>query len=212
MLYPFSLFFGAFKPENQEQTKRIYSVQYIEHSCSKGRVFCLWNRGVFVSLRGGGNGKNPCEIKKKSIPFAKGDLNMEFLKRAKKEMLGLQLDVMTELQSNRSAYRPAAGAGLAMGTVMNLATMMLASTVTISGFGAEVKTVVVNIYNAVFPVVTVIAALLLVIAFIVRMTGNQQKASQATSWIVRIIICYVCINCIGLLFKVIDGATTKYRW
>ena len=58
----------------------------------------------------------------------------------------------------------------------------------------------------------VVAALLLVIAFIMRMTASQQKAAQATSWIVRIIICYILVNCIGLFFKVIDSTTSSYRF
>ena len=75
----------------------------------------------------------------------------------------------------------------------------------ISDLSSKATKVITDLYNASFGIVTVLAALLLVIAFIVRMTAGQQKAAQATSWIVRIIVCYLCINCIGLLFSVLDG-------
>lgn len=46
------------------------------------------------------------------------------------------------------------------------------------------------------------------IAFAVRMAGNPQKAAQATDWIVRIIVCYIGLNCVGLIFKIVQGATS----
>ena len=39
------------------------------------------------------------------------------------------------------------------------------------------------------------------------MTGEPQKAAQATNWITRIIVTYIAINCIGMFFTVMKSIT-----
>lgn len=88
---------------------------------------------------------------------------------------------------------------------MGLATMAFAGG--IEDFKNNVVTQLKAIYSAAFGIITVAAALLLLIAFAIRMTGNQQKAAQATSWITRIVITYIAINCIGIFFTIMDSVT-----
>lgn len=136
---------------------------------------------------------------------------MEFLKRAKKEMRSLGVDVMLNMQANHRKYSHAVGASCAAASTIAMTTTAMA-TQDIAGFGTAVVNIVTQIYSAAFPVVTVLAALMLVIAFIMRMVGSQQSAAKATSWIVRIIICYVAVNCIGLIFNVIKNTTSSYNF
>ena len=112
---------------------------------------------------------------------------------------------------DKKGRKTAFGLGLVLGAPMNLAVLATADGTDIKGFGADITEIITEVYNAAFGVITVLAAVLLIIAFAVRMTQNQQKAAQATSWIVRIIVCYIGINCIGLLFNVIENTTGKHR-
>lgn len=136
-----------------------------------------------------------------------------FLKRAKNEMLQLQIDCMNELARSKGFLKGAYTATAVTSSTLLSAVVAYADEASdISGFATQVTGVITDIYNAAFGVVTVLAAVLLVIAFITRMTANQQKAAQATSWIVRIIVCYIAINCIGLLFSVIDGTVGSHNF
>lgn len=136
---------------------------------------------------------------------------MEFLKRAKNSAISLGNEITLELAKQRETCVKMSGWTMGIGTVLYMTSPLYASA-DISALGTNVKSIVAQLYNAAFPVITVVAALLLVIAFIMRMTASQQKAAQATSWIVRIIICYILVNCIGLFFKVIDSTTSSYRF
>ena len=69
-----------------------------------------------------------------------------------------------------------------------------------------------EIYTSMFSVISILTAILVVAALVVRMNGNQQRAAQATQWLTRIIICYVAINCVGLIMKVIDNTTKGYNY
>lgn len=132
-----------------------------------------------------------------------------FLKRAKKEMLLLQIDCMHELSRCKGLLRGTYTATAVSSTVLGCAVVAYADAgeATLQGFSSNVVKIISELWSSAFSIITVLAALLLVIAFGVRMTANQQKAAQATSWITRIILCYVAINCIGILFKVIDSTT-----
>lgn len=136
---------------------------------------------------------------------------MEFLKRCKNEVAALYNDCKTEVISNSGKYMRMGRLGLYGCAVASMGISALADD-DIAGLGTTIQGIIAEIYSSSLGVVTVLAALLLVIAFIVRMTASQQKAAQATSWIVRIIICYICINCIGLFFTVIDNTTEPYEW
>ena len=138
---------------------------------------------------------------------------MSILSRVRDTAGAIQSEASLELMRNAASYKKAINGSAAIGVISGVIGTMgsaFAAGTTISAFGNNISGVIKQIYQAVFPVFTVIAALLLVIAFIMRMTANQQKAAQATSWIVRIIICYVCVNCIGILFSVIQNTTRSY--
>ena len=138
---------------------------------------------------------------------------MSLFSKARELSSEIQSEASLELMRNASSYKKAINGSMAIGIITGvLGTMSsaFASGTTIADFGTNISDVISSIYQAVFPVFTVIAALLLVIAFIMRMTANQQKAAQATSWIVRFIICYICVNCIGIVFSVIKNTTSKY--
>lgn len=137
---------------------------------------------------------------------------MKFLKRCKNEMTRLYLDILAEAQFSRKKLKAPFAAGLGIGTAMHMGVMALAAPDNIAGFGETLVNVVTEVYSAAFGVVTIFAALMLVIAFVIRMQGNQQKAAQATTWITRILVCYVAINCIGLVFTVIENTTAQYRY
>lgn len=139
---------------------------------------------------------------------------MNLLKRFKSTLLNGYINCETRLQNAPKEYKQAAGVGTAIGTVLygGIIPMFAEPSTDIAGFGEQMWNIGSEVYKAIFPVVTIIAAILLVISLIVRMTGNQQKAAQATSWAIRIIICYICINCIGLLFSVINGTADKNNW
>lgn len=129
----------------------------------------------------------------------------EFLKRCKNELYGLQVDLMLDLEKHKKALQTTYGVSAGVGSIMGLATLAFAGG--IEDFKTNVITQLKAIYSAAFGIITVAAALLLLIAFAIRMTGNPQKATQATSWITRIIITYVAINCIGMFFTIMDSVT-----
>lgn len=129
----------------------------------------------------------------------------EFLKRCKNELYGLQVDLMLDLEKHKKALQTTYGVSAGAGSIMGLATMAFAGG--IEDFKTNVIAQLKAIYSAAFGIITVAAALLLLIAFAIRMTGNPQKAAQATSWITRIIITYVAINCIGIFFTIMDSVT-----
>ena len=101
----------------------------------------------------------------------------EFLKRCKNELYGLQVDLMLDLEKHKKALQTTYGVSAGVGSVMGLATMAFAGG--IEDFKNNVVTQLKAIYSAAFGIITVAAALLLLIAFAIRMTGNQQKAAQA---------------------------------
>lgn len=136
---------------------------------------------------------------------------MDFLKRAKKEMRSLGVDIMLDLQANQAKNNKAAVIAMAAGTMASAVVPAFANT-DIAGLGSSIQKIVGQLYTASSGVVTVLAALMLVFAFIMRMTGSQQTSAKATSWIVRIIVCYVLYNCIGLIFKVIEATTKDYMY
>ena len=126
-------------------------------------------------------------------------------------MLSLYIDCQYQLEHDKKNLHKAFGTGLAIGTALNAGVIAVAADQDIAGFGQTISELIGEIYQATFGVVTVFAALMAIIALIVRMTANQQKAAQATSWLVRIVICYVAINCIGLIVNVINNTTEQYR-
>lgn len=130
----------------------------------------------------------------------------DFLKRAKNEMRSLQTGCVAEMSLHRRFYNRVAGFSMAYFTMLNMGVIAFADD-DIATLGERITGIVSELYTATFAVVTVLAALLIVIALVVRMTANQQKAAQATSWLTRILICYALINCIGIIFSVIDNTT-----
>lgn len=137
---------------------------------------------------------------------------MNPLKRFKDEMVSLGNDLAIEMWTCRSKSKlnVAAAVGCGIGMIMQLGTMAYADG--IEELGDSAFGIVSSLYNASFKVVTVFAALMLIIAFCVRMSGNPQKAAAATEWAKRVAICYVFINCIGLFFTVINDTAKSHGW
>lgn len=129
----------------------------------------------------------------------------DFLKRCKNELYGLQVDLTLDLQKHKKLLQTTYGITSGVGAVAGLMTMAYAGG--LETFQSNVVKQVQALYKAAFGIITAVAALLLLIAFAVRMTGNPQKAAQATSWIARIAVTYIAINCIGVFFTVMQSIT-----
>lgn len=130
----------------------------------------------------------------------------DFLKRCKNELYGLQIDLMLDLQKHKQMLQTTYGISAGVGAIAGLVTMACADD-GLSKFQTNVTEQITKIYSAAFGIITAIAALLLLIAFAIRMTGEPQKAAQATNWITRIIVTYIAINCIGMFFTVMKSIT-----
>lgn len=141
----------------------------------------------------------------------KGAKIMDFLKRFKNGMNSFGYKAAIALQEDHDKLAPAANVGIAIGVAMHMAAITFADD-DIAGLGTSVAAVIANIYSSLIVVVTGFAAVLLVIAFLTRMSGNPQQSAMATQWIKRIILAYACINCIGTLFSVIDNTTAGRGW
>lgn len=131
----------------------------------------------------------------------------DFLKRCKNELYGLQVDLMLDLQKHKKMLQTTYGISSGVGAAAGLMTMAFADG-SLESFQSNVVKQIQSIYSAAFGIITAIAALLLLIAFAIRMTGNPQRATQATSWITRIIVTYIAINCIGVFFTIMNSLTT----
>lgn len=60
---------------------------------------------------------------------------------------------------------------------------------------ARIKTMLMDIYDKIFGITTVIAVLAATVALVMRMTSsNQRTVDTATTWLKRIIISWVLIN------------------
>ena len=92
---------------------------------------------------------------------------MDFLKRAKKEMRSLGVDIMLDLQANQAKNNRAAVIAMAAGTMASAVVPAFANT-DIAGLGSSIQKIVGQLYTASSGVVTVLAALMLVFAFIMK--------------------------------------------
>lgn len=138
---------------------------------------------------------------------------MKALEKIKEEAMSLYIDCLVAAMTpqGKHSIRTSFGVGAFIGTVPGGVAVAFADD-DIAGFGKQVLGIVQEIYDAVFSVVTALAAVLAIIALIVRMSGNQQRAAQATQWLIRIISAYIAINCLGIITKVIDRTTEDYRF
>ena len=139
---------------------------------------------------------------------------MKILERANNALTSLYFDCMTTIQSDKKALGISGATGVGIGGVANVMTVALASSgdATIKTLSADIVKLLGEIYTSMFSVISVLTAILVVAALVVRMNGNQQRAAQATQWLTRIIICYVAINCVGLIMKVIENTTKEYGY
>ena len=136
----------------------------------------------------------------------------KILSRCQKALESQMIDMQISLNKHKSMMQKTVGISSTVGAMAALTSLACASGKATTGgdvaqFGTQIGTALGNIYDTAFKVITAAAALALLIAFGVRMAGNPQKAAQATDWIVRIIVCYIGLNCVGLIFKIIQGAT-----
>lgn len=115
------------------------------------------------------------------------------------------IDMKISLMHNKRNLQKTIGISSGIGAAAALIPLAFAGD--LSSFQTQVGDAIQNIFNVAYGIITAAAALALLIAFAVRMAGNPQKAAQATDWIVRIVVCYIGLNCVALIFKVIKGAT-----
>ena len=135
----------------------------------------------------------------------------KILSRCQKALESQMIDMQISLNKHKSMMKKTFGISSTAGAMAALTSLAFASGPATGGdvaqFGTQIGTALGNIYDTAFKVITAAAALALLIAFGVRMAGNPQISAQATDWIVRIIVCYIGLNCVGLIFKIIQGAT-----
>ena len=128
----------------------------------------------------------------------------KILSRCQKALETQMIDMQISLNKHKSLMKKTFGISSTVGAMAALTSLAFASgnasVGDVATFGNQIGQALGNIYDTA-------AALALLIAFGVRMAGNPQKAAQATDWIVRIIVCYIGLNCVGLIFKIIQGAT-----
>ena len=124
------------------------------------------------------------------------------LERSKNALMDTYVACQNELATNGKAYKPWFAGGMTVGAFLNMACVAMADN-GINELSTTFTNKLTEIYTASFPVITIFAALMAAIAFVTRMTANQQKAAQATSWLIRIAIAYVGVNIIGLIMSTI---------
>ena len=138
---------------------------------------------------------------------------MKMVERANRALTSLYFDCLTTMQNDKKALGISGATGISIGVIASSFSVALATeggdeTIT----GTKIAALLSEIYTTMFSVITVLTAILVVAALVVRMNANQQRAAQATQWLVRIIVCYVAINCIGLLLNIIKNTTTDYGY
>ena len=130
---------------------------------------------------------------------------MEILDRINSALTETYIACKTELENNSGKYKVwFAGCTTISAAVNGFCIAMAADD--IEGLSNTISGKLVEIYSASFGVVTALAALMAMAAWVVRMSGNQQKAAQATSWLIRIALAYIGINLIGLVINVINNS------
>lgn len=140
---------------------------------------------------------------------------MKMVERANRALTSLYFDCLTTMQNDKKALGISGATGISIGVIASSLSVALATEggdETITGLGTKIAALLSAIYTTMFSVITVLTAILVVAALVVRMNANQQRAAQATQWLVRIIVCYVAINCIGLLLNIIKNTTTDYGY
>lgn len=139
---------------------------------------------------------------------------MNMMNRINRSLTALYLDCAASIKQDKKALGISGAVGLGIGTIPVCLSVAMATQdpQDIEGLGRTVSQVLAKAYTSLFGVVTVFTAIMIICALIVRMNANTQRAQQATQWLTRIIVCYVAINCIGVILKVIDGSFSKYRY
>ena len=140
---------------------------------------------------------------------------MKMVERANRALTSLYFDCLTTMQNDKKALGISGATGISIGVIASSFSVALATEggdETITGLGTKIAALLSEIYTTMFSVITVLTAILVVAALVVRMNANQQRAAQATQWLVRIIVCYVAITCIGLLLNIIKNTTTDYGY
>lgn len=127
------------------------------------------------------------------------------------ELYLMLLEAKAELKSNSKTNKGIFAGSTALGAIMNFGMIAIAADEDLNTFKVNVIAKINELYGAAFPIITAFAVLMAAIAFVTRMTANQQKAAQATSWLVRIAIAYVGLNAVGLIARVIYN-TMDAEW
>lgn len=107
----------------------------------------------------------------------------------------------------------------ALAAVMLLGTNVMAMDATINTIMTTIKNAFVSIYAGLLGIVSVLAAVIVGWCFIVRMySKNPRSVDEATQWMKRVAISWLCFMMISVAFKVgIDifsnaGANTTTPW
>ena len=124
------------------------------------------------------------------------------------ELYLMLLEAKAKLKSNSKTNKGIFAGSTALGAILNFGLVAIAADEDLTQFSNTVVGKINDIYKAAFPIITAFAVLMAAIAFVTRMTANQQKAAQATSWLVRIAIAYVGVNAVGLIARVIYNSMT----
>lgn len=134
---------------------------------------------------------------------------MNLMRRFNNAMTGTYLACKSELYAHPAAYKRLFAVSVTIGAIFNGTALVFADD--IKTFSSDITTTLNDIYNAMFPVISILAAIFAAMALVTRMTSNQQKAAQATSWLIRIGLAYLGLNAIGLILKIIRS-TAKDDW
>lgn len=132
--------------------------------------------------------------------------------RIRKELLQLQIDIMSELEKSRKFFARATTFATAfMSTCLVCKTAFADSG--LAEFQASAVSLLADLYNTSFVILTVAAGVACILAFGMRMlSSNPSTAAKGTAWLVRIAACYIGINCLGLIFSTLDSITSQHRW
>jgi len=135
---------------------------------------------------------------------------MDLVKRFNNAITGTYLACKSDLKTHSASYKRLFAICVTLGAIFNGAALAFADG-SVTQFSTDITSKLVEIYHAMFPVITILAAIFAALALVTRMTANQQKAAQATSWLVRIAIAYVGLNAIGLILSVIKNSVDS-KW
>lgn len=138
-------------------------------------------------------------------------MNAPEFKKIRDSLSKAYWECRTELKMNGESYKPWFISSVVAGAFFNSFAVCFAAGDDIESLATEIASKLYDIYDASFIVITVLAAISAILALVRMMDGNPQKAEQGKTWLLRIIACYVGINLIGLVTRVINNTVGEHR-